>query len=276
VSELPVGVVGGGIVGLAIARELTRRYPGLAVDVLEKEPELALHQTGHNSGVVHAGVYYPPGSLKARLCTRGSALLRDFCRDRGLPFHECGKLVVAVDASEVDRLDALEHRAVANRVPGIRRFNADSIGDVEPHAAGLAALHSPHTAITDFGAVARAYGDDIESAGGRILLSTSVAAIERRTDAIHITTPSDRLRFRQVVICAGLQADRVASTVDGEDNPRIIPFRGEYLDVKPGKRDLVRGLIYPVPDPRYPFLGGSTSRAASRTQSTSGPTPCWR
>jgi L-2-hydroxyglutarate oxidase LhgO len=262
-SELPVGIVGGGIVGLAIGRELSQRYPGLTVHVFEKQDRLAGHQTGHNSGVVHAGIYYKPGSLKAQLCTRGRELLREFCRERGLPYDECGKLVVAVDDSELGRLDALERTATENGVPGLRRVDATTITDIEPHAVGLAALHSPATAITDFVAVARAYGDDIEAAGGRILLSTPVTAIVRRGDAVEVTTPGGVHRLAQLVVCAGLHADRVAREVDGQAAPRIIPFRGEYMDVAPKKRDLVRGLIYPVPDPRYPFLGVHFTRRVS-------------
>jgi len=253
---LPVGIVGGGIVGLAIGRALARRYPGLVVHVLEKEHGVGVHQTGHNSGVVHAGIYYRPGSLKASLCTRGRELLREFCQDRGLPYVECGKLVVAVDASELGRLDALEATARENGVPGLTRLDATGIREIEPHAAGIAALHSPCTAITDFGAVAAAYADDIVAAGGRIELNTHVTSIERRAGAIEVHTRDGRMhRVRQLVICAGLHADRLAGRVDGRAGPRVIPFRGEYLAVKAPKRDLVRGLIYPVPDPRYPFLG---------------------
>lgn len=250
-----IGIVGGGILGLAIGRELTRRHPGVEVVVFEKERALASHQTGHNSGVVHAGIYYKPGSLKAQLCTRGRLLLREFCADRGLPYDECGKLVVAVDPAELGRLDALEQTATANRVPGLRRLDPAGIREIEPHAAGLAALHSPHTAITDFSAVAHAYADDITASGGRILTSTAVTGIARRAGRIAITTPTGTHTVDRAVLCAGLHADQVGRAVDGADSPRIVPFRGEYLDVLPAKRDLVRGLIYPVPDPRYPFLG---------------------
>ena len=262
-SDLPIGIVGGGIVGLAIGRELTHRYPGIAVHVLEKEDRLGAHQTGHNSGVVHAGIYYKPGSLKAVLCARGRGLLREFCRERHLPFDECGKLVVAVEESELGRLDALEVTARANDVPGLTRVGSSGISDIEPHAAGLAALHSPATAITDFVAVAAAYAEDISAAGGRIMLSAAVTAIDRRNGAIEVTTSGGVHRLRHLVVCAGLQADRVSSPVDGEAGPRIVPFRGEYMAVSAAKRDLVRGLIYPVPDPRYPFLGVHFTRRIS-------------
>lgn len=262
-ERLPVGVVGGGIVGLAVARELTRRYEEIQVVVFEKEDRLAAHQTGHNSGVVHAGIYYKAGSLKAELCTRGRILLREFCDERGLPYEECGKLVVAVDESEIGRLDRLEGTARENGVPGLRRVGRDEIREVEPHAAGLSALHSPGTAITDFVAVAQAYADDIESAGGRILLSTPVMGITSSGSAIEVATPDGPHRVSRLIVCAGLQSDRVSAPVDGHESPRIVPFRGEYMEVVKEKRDMVRGMIYPVPDPRYPFLGVHFTRRVS-------------
>jgi L-2-hydroxyglutarate oxidase LhgO len=254
-KNLPIGVVGGGILGLAVARELTTRLPGVEVVVFEKEDRLAVHQTGHNSGVVHAGIYYAPGSLKARLCTKGRMMLREHCADRGLPYVECGKLVVAVDESELARLDRLERTATENQVPGLRRVPADGITDVEPHGAGLAALHSPATAITDFVAVAESYARDIEEAGGQILLSSEVTGIDRGVGAVEVTTAARPHEVERLVICAGLQSDRVSEPVDGRTAPRIVPFRGEYMKVVDSKKDLVRGLVYPVPDPRYPFLG---------------------
>ncbi len=254
-----IGIVGGGILGLAIGRELTRRLPGVEIQLFEKEPELAVHQTGHNSGVVHAGIYYKPGSLKAELCTRGRHLLKEFCKERQLPYDECGKLVVAVDPSEMGRLDNLEKTATENAVPGLRRVDAAEIQEIEPHGAGLAALHSPYTAITDFVAVANAYADDIRAADGHIHLSTPVSGIRRHQGKVEITAGSgsaaETHTVDRLVICAGLQSDRVAESVDGERGPRIVPFRGEYVLVKPEKRDLIKGLIYPVPDPQYPFLG---------------------
>lgn len=261
-SDLPIGIVGGGIVGLAIGRELARRH-GVTVHVFEKEDRLGAHQTGHNSGVVHAGIYYKPGSLKATLCTRGRALLREFCDDRGLPYDACGKLVVAVDPAEIGRLDALEVNARDNGVPGLIRVAGAGLTDIEPHADGLAALHSPMTAITDYGAIADAYGRDIIEGGGSIHLSHPVTGIERRVDVIELDTPNGVHRVRQLVVCAGLHADRVSRPVDGQVGPRIIPFRGEYMTVRPPKHDLVRGLIYPVPDPRYPFLGVHFTRRVS-------------
>jgi (S)-2-hydroxyglutarate dehydrogenase len=250
-----VGVVGGGIVGLAVARELTRRLPGARVVVLEKEPRLAAHQTGHNSGVVHAGIYYRPGSLKAELCTRGRLLLRDYCAEHRLPYDECGKLVVAVDPSELGRFDALEATARENGVPGLRRVDGAGIAEVEPHAAGLVALHSPATAITDYVAIAESFGREVEDAGGRVQLATTVTGVRRGAGGVDVVTDRGPHRFDRLVVCAGLQADRVSRLADGIDGPRIVPFRGEYMEVVGAKRDLVRGMVYPVPDPRYPFLG---------------------
>ncbi|WP_183095253.1 L-2-hydroxyglutarate oxidase [Nocardioides stalactiti] len=257
-GDQSVAVVGGGIVGLAVAREITRRRPGTTVTVLEKEDRVAAHQTGHNSGVVHAGLYYRPGSLKAELCTRGRLLLRDYCADHALPYDECGKLVVAVDAEEMSRFDALERTATDNRVPDLRRVGPEELQEIEPHARGLAALHSPRTAITDYVAVAEQLGRDVEVAGGRVLLGTRVATVRRsgRGSRLQVVTASGEVHHADhVVLCAGLQSDRLGRAVDGEREPRIVPFRGEYLDVPGAKRDLVRGMVYPVPDPRYPFLG---------------------
>jgi L-2-hydroxyglutarate oxidase LhgO len=223
--------------------------------VFEKEAQLAQHQTGHNSGVVHAGIYYKPGSLKAELCTRGRAMLKEYCAEHDLPYAECGKLVVAVEESELGRLDVLEGTATQNGVPGLRRLDGQGITEVEPHATGLAALHSPATAITDFVAIATSYAAEIEAAGGRILTSTEVTGVRQRAGGIDVPTGERRHVVDHLVICAGLQADRVSRLADGIDDPRIVPFRGEYMIVNPAKQDLVRGMIYPVPDPRYPFLG---------------------
>ncbi|CAN5334821.1 L-2-hydroxyglutarate oxidase [soil metagenome] len=254
-TEETIGVVGGGIIGLAIGRELGRRRPGARIVVFEKEARLAAHQTGHNSGVVHAGIYYRPGSLKAELCTRGRALLRDYCAEHHLPYDECGKLVVAVDAAELDRFTALERTARANDVPGLRRVDGAGISEVEPHATGLAALHSPHTAITDYVALAATIGKEIESAGGRVLLGTAVTGVERSAGRIDVLCGDDRRAVDRLVVCGGLESDRLARMVGGSPAPRIVPFRGEYMSVAPAKQELVRGMVYPVPDPRYPFLG---------------------
>lgn len=258
-----VGIVGAGIVGLAIGREISRRWPGTRVVVFEKESRVGAHQTGHNSGVVHAGIYYTPGSLKARLCTRGGALLRDYCAEKGIVYDEVGKLVIAVTPEEVVRLDAIAARADRNAVRGMRRIGPEEIREIEPHATGLAALHSPHTAITDFPAVARAYADDIAAAGGEIRLNSPVTRITRVGSRLDVVAGDDRVRVDHLVLCAGAQSDRVARLAGDDPAPRIVPFRGEYMFLRKEKTHLIRGLIYPVPDPRYPFLGVHFTRRVS-------------
>lgn len=249
------GIVGGGIVGLAVAREITRRRPGARVLVLEKEARVGQHQTGHNSGVVHAGIYYRPGSLKAELCTRGRLLLRDYCAEHRLPYDECGKVVVAVDGTETARFEALARTARANGVPGLRRLDPAGLADVEPHAAGLAALHSPHTAITDYVAITRSLAAEVEVAGGEVRCASPVTGIERAGGRVRVATPQASYDVDRLVLCGGLQSDRLARLAGGGADPRIVPFRGEYLRVRAEKQGLVRGMVYPVPDPRYPFLG---------------------
>lgn len=260
-SEHVVAVVGGGIVGLAVARELTRRRPGERVVVLEKEDRLAAHQTGRNSGVVHAGIYYAPGSLKATLCTRGRHLMRDYCAEHGIAYDTCGKLVVAVDAAELDRLDTLERTATANGVPGLRRLDGSGIREVEPHATGLAALHSPQTAITDYVAVAEAMAAEVRAEGGEVRLSSEVTGIVRERGRVRVEVAgSDPFVVDRLVVCGGLHGDRLADLVEPRRDLRIVPFRGEYMRVSAAKQDLVHGMVYPVPDPRYPFLGVHLTR----------------
>ena len=250
-----VGVVGGGIVGLALARALTLRRPGLTVVVLEKEGRLAAHQTGHNSGVVHAGLYYEPGSLKARLCVQGMRWLREYCAAHKLPYVACGKLVVARNEQEEARLHALLSRAQANGVAGVRLLGPAAIAEREPNVTGRLALHSPDTAIVDFGAVARQLAVDVIAGGGQVRTSTRVVGVRPDTDGVVVTTDEGNERFDQLVNCAGLQADRVARMAGDGAGPRIVPFRGDYFLLRPRARHLVSSLIYPVPDPRYPFLG---------------------
>ncbi len=250
-----IGVVGGGIIGLAVARRIAELRPDARVTVLEKEADVALHQSGHNSGVVHAGIYYAPGSLKARLCRRGVELLRAYCAERNLPLEECGKLVVALDAAEVERLRELEQRATANGVPGLRWVEGDELREIEPHAAGVAGLHSPSTAITDYRAIARSFADDLRAAAGEVLLSAEVTAVRRTRGQARVEAHGESFEFDRIVICAGLQSDRVARLAGDEREPTIVPFRGEYYRLAPERADLVRGLLYPVPDPAYPFLG---------------------
>jgi L-2-hydroxyglutarate oxidase LhgO len=262
-TEETIGVVGGGIVGLAVGRELTRRRPGVRIVVFEKEDRLAAHQTGHNSGVVHAGLYYKPSSLKAELCARGRRLLQDYCAEHGLPYDECGKLVVAVDLEEMGRFAALEQTARQNGVPGLRRLDGSALTEVEPHAAGLAALHSPYTAITDYVAIAARMGAEIMQAGGRILLSTTVTGVDRRAGRTGVVCGNERHVVDRLIVCGGLESDRLGELVGGPPAPRIVPFRGEYMSVRATKQALVRGMIYPVPDPRYPFLGVHFTRRVS-------------
>jgi L-2-hydroxyglutarate oxidase LhgO len=254
IAPVRIGVVGGGIIGLAVARRLGALRPDATVTVLEKEHDVALHQTGRNSGVVHAGIYYAPGSLKAQLCRRGVGLLRDYCAERGLPYEECGKLVVAVDDSEVARLRELERRAHANGVPGVRWLDGDELREVEPHAAGVAGLHSPTTAITDYRAVAHAFRDDVVAAGGEVVLGAPVTAVRVVDGRVRVIAAGER-EFDRLVICAGLHSDRLARLAGDEAEPAIVPFRGEYHRLAPGREGLVCGLLYPVPDPAYPFLG---------------------
>ena len=244
-------VVGGGIVGLATARELSRRHPDATVKVLEKEAVVGRHQTSHNSGVVHAGLYYPAGSLKAELCSRGRGMLQEFCADHGLPYQECGKVVVARHAGELDRLAGIEARAKANHVPGLRRLDAAALAEIEPHATGVAALHSPHTAITDFGAVARALANEVDVRTGFEVVSFRSGP----TEVILGGAAGQEEAADRVVICGGLCSDRLAGLAGAQGGAAIVPFRGEYWRLVPEKAGLVRGLIYPVPDPRYPFLG---------------------
>jgi L-2-hydroxyglutarate oxidase LhgO len=251
-----VGVIGAGIVGLAVARRLAEVEPGIELTVLDKESQVGVHQTGHNSGVAHAGVYYTPGSLKAKLCRRGIELLKPYCEQRGIAYDECGKLIVARDADELGRLDEIERRATANGVPGLRRLGPPEMVEIEPYVRGVAALHSPTTAIVDFPAVARAYADDVRAAGGTLRLGYEVAAIERRNGEVRVrSSAGDELAFDRLVVCGGLHSDRLAQMAGEGREPWIVPFRGEYYKLVPERRDLVRGLIYPVPDPAYPFLG---------------------
>jgi L-2-hydroxyglutarate oxidase LhgO len=248
------GVVGAGIIGLAVARRLGEARPAATVTVLEKEQDVALHQTGRNSGVVHAGIYYAPGSLKARLCREGATRLEAYCGERGIPFEQCGKLVVALDETELDRLRELERRAAANGVPGVRWLEAEELAEVEPHAVGVAGLHSPVTAITDYGAVARAFRADVEAQGGTVVLGARVTAVRRTATAVRVVAGEEH-EFDRLVLCAGLESDRLARLAGDGAEPAIVPFRGEYYRLVPAREQLVRGLLYPVPDPAYPFLG---------------------
>ncbi len=245
-------VVGGGIIGAAVAARLQVADPDAEVTVWEKEAALAAHQTGRNSGVVHAGLYYEPGSLKAQLCRRGVGLLKTFCVEERIAYDECGKVLVALDATETERLGAIEHRALANGVPGVRRIDAAELRELEPHVRGVAGLHSPTTAIVDFPAVTRALAARVEARGGRVRLGTECTSLREERGGV---VANDAERFDRVVLCGGLQSDRLAMLAGDDREPRIVPFRGDYYLLRPERRSLVNGLVYPVPDPRYPFLG---------------------
>jgi L-2-hydroxyglutarate oxidase len=259
VTDRTCAVVGGGIVGAAVAHRLLATEAFDQVTLLEKEDALARHQTGRNSGVVHAGIYYTPGSLKARLCRRGVGLLKDFCGEHEIAYDEIGKVLVALDEVEAGRLRDIEDRARANAVPHVRRIGAAELRELEPHVRGVAGLHSPTTAIADFPHVTRTLADLVRRAGGAVRLGAEVTGLRESGRSVHVTSTCDGQRvdeeFDQVVVCAGLHADRLARLVGADEAPRIMPFRGEYLALRPERRDLVNGLVYPVPDPRYPFLG---------------------
>ena len=253
-----LAIVGAGIIGLATARELLGRRPGMRVAVVDGADDVGTGQTGHNSGVIHAGIYYKPGSLKARLCVDGAARMYAFCEERGIRVDRCGKVIVALDESELGRLDELERRGRANGVPGLRRLTGAQITEIEPHCTGIAGLHSPNTGIVDFSAVARALADDVRAAGGEILLGRAVTAVAR--DDGQVRLDGAQVAARHAVFCAGAQASRLAVAAGAPEDPRIVPFRGQYLSLRPPARELVRGLIYPVPDPDLPFLGVHLTR----------------
>ncbi len=253
---LDIVVIGAGIVGLATARRLLQGSPGLRLAVVEKEDRIGAHQTSHNSGVVHSGIYYAPGSLKARLCMDGKAALERLAGERGLDYERLGKVIVALEGRELPRLAELKRRAIANGVAGLRELSGDELRELEPNAVGLRALHAPETGVIDFHAVAGALADDVRSAGGSVLLGRRVVGITEISTRVEVQTTAGELEARAVVACAGVQADRVASLNDTRaGRPRIVPFRGDYYTLKPHARALVNGLVYPVPDPELPFLG---------------------
>lgn len=253
VETFDVVVVGGGIVGLATAMAMGER--GHRVAVLEKEPRLAAHQTGHNSGVIHSGLYYRPGSLKAHLCAAGREAMYAFCERHGLPFERCGKVVVAADATEVPRLDELHRRGAANGLDGLRRLTLSELREVEPHATGVDALLVPQTGIVDFEAVCRAMAGVVRERYGAVFTSCRFLGIHEEAGGLVVHASDRKLFVRGLVNCAGLQADRVARLCGVEPSARIVPFRGEYYTIRPERWTLVKNLIYPVPDSRFPFLG---------------------
>ncbi|MDA3642530.1 L-2-hydroxyglutarate oxidase [Saccharopolyspora indica] len=255
VEKRRVAVVGGGIIGAAVVRELTQRLPGAEIVLFEKERELAAHQTGHNSGVVHAGLYYEPGGLKARLCRRGVQLLQSYVAERDIPYERCGKVVVALDEAERGRLEAIHDRAKRNGVPGVRLISGGELREIEPEARGIAAVHSPDTAIIDYAAVTRALVDDARNAGVDVRLGVEVSSIGTAPAGVRVRSSRGDERFDNVIACAGLQSDRLARRSGAARSPSIVPFFGQYLVLEPRFRDITRGLVYPVPDPKYPFLG---------------------
>jgi L-2-hydroxyglutarate oxidase len=252
-------VIGAGIVGLATAYRITHERPDAQVTVVEKEAQVGAHQTGHNSGVIHAGVYYKPGSLKARLCATGNQSIVDFCNDHGIPVEVCGKLIVATDDDELPRLHALHERARANGL-AVELITREQALEYEPHVAAIAALHVPSTGIVDFATVCRKLAELLEKAGAQVLLGARVTGFARTGDRTIVRTTAGDLAADVLVSCAGLHADRIARLAGASPPARIIPFRGEYYELRPDRRHLVRGLIYPVPDPQFPFLGVHLTR----------------
>lgn len=251
-----IAIVGGGIVGLATGRELLQRHPHLRLVILEKEAEVSRHQTGHNSGVIHSGIYYTPGSLKAKLCTEGRRALWRYCEAKGIEYRPVGKLIVATDESELPRLQNLWERGQANGIEGLEMLDAAGIAQREPHCRGIRAIFSPATGIVDYGEVARAYAQDVRSMGGEIRTGAEVTALNRRNGVTEICLRAgESVEARAVITCGGLMSDRLAKMTGGKGDPKIVPFRGDYLILKPEKRYLVKGNIYPVPDPSFPFLG---------------------
>lgn len=259
-SRYDLAVVGGGIVGLATAREFLKREPGLRIVILEKEPEIARHQSGHNSGVIHSGIYYAPGSLKAKACVEGHREMLAFCTERNIPFELCGKVIVALDESELPRLEELFRRGITNGVQGLEMIGPERLREIEPFAAGVKAVFSPNTGIIDYLKVAHAYADEVRQKGGEIITNCEVRAISTRSDYSVLSTrqgeAQTEIKARFVITCGGLQSDKLAKMGSSQKSEvQIVPFRGDYYVLRPEKRHMVKALIYPVPDPRFPFLG---------------------
>jgi (S)-2-hydroxyglutarate dehydrogenase len=248
-------IMGAGIVGLAVALEITRRFPKFRVLVLEKEDRVACHQSGHNSGVIHSGIYYQPGSLKTRLCVTGAAAMIDFCREHGIPCNVCGKVIVATSSDELPRLEELRPRGEANGLTGLRVIETGELREIEPYANGVRALFVPSTGVTDFAAVAQKYGELISARGSEVLTFAPATAIRRFSDEMAVETPRGAYRSSTFINCAGLYSDRISRMAGDDPGVLIVPFRGEYYALRPERASLVRALIYPVPDPRFPFLG---------------------
>jgi (S)-2-hydroxyglutarate dehydrogenase len=254
-SKYSIAIIGGGIVGLATGLEFTRRFPGHSLAIIEKEPKLAGHQTSHNSGVIHSGIYYKPGGLKAQLCVQGADDMVRFCQEHSVPYDICGKVIVATEKGEIPRLKELYTRGQRNGLRGLRMLHGEEIREIEPHAAGIQGIHIPGTGIVDYAKVAEKYAELITAAGGQIHLSHEVTGLRRNGDSAIIETTQGPIEARLVVNCAGLHSDRVSRLAKARLDLTIVPFRGEYYDIVPAKRHFIKGLIYPVPDPRFPFLG---------------------
>jgi|HubBroStandDraft_1064217.scaffolds.fasta_scaffold06229_2 L-2-hydroxyglutarate oxidase len=254
-SRYNLVVIGGGVVGLGIALEITRRFPGRRLLVLEKEDRVARHQSGHNSGVIHSGVYYKPGSMKARLCVTGAAAMVEFCREHGIAHQVCGKVIVATQADELAGLEELRLRGEANGLTGLRLIGPEELREIEPHAAGLQALVVPSTGITDYAVVCEKYAELISAGGGTVLTSAAATGIRRSASEIVVETVRGAFATNSLINCAGLFSDRISRMAGDDPGVMIVPFRGEYYDLTPERAALVRALIYPVPDPRFPFLG---------------------
>jgi L-2-hydroxyglutarate oxidase len=262
-SRYDIVIIGGGVVGLSVGLETTRRFPRLKLLVLEKEDRVARHQSGNNSGVIHSGVYYKPGSLKARLCVTGAAAMIEFCREHQVPHQVCGKVIVATEADELPRLEELRRRGEANGLVGLRLIGPEELREIEPHAAGLQALVVPSTGVTDYAVVCRKYAELISAGGGTILTSTPATGIRRSSHEIIVETPRGTFATAALINCAGLYSDRIARMAGDDPGVMIVPFRGEYYDLVAERASLVRALIYPVPDPRFPFLGVHFTRRIS-------------
>lgn len=262
-STVDVVIIGAGIVGLATGFELCTRFPGLSLSILDKEDRIAAHQTSHNSGVIHSGIYYKPGSLKARLCVEGAAAMVCFCRENGIPHELCGKIIVATSEDEIPRLEELYRRGIGNQLTGLKMISSGEIRELEPYSAGIRGIHVPGTGIVDYGCVARKYAELIAARGGKVLLSHEVINLKRSDSKTIIETPRGEITASLVINCAGLQSDRINRMAKPKLDLQIVPFRGEYYDLVPSKAHYLKGLIYPVPDPRFPFLGVHFTRRIS-------------
>ena len=262
-SRYDVTIIGGGIVGLAVALEITKRFPHLRLLLLEKEDRVGQHQSSHNSGVIHSGIYYKPGSLKAKLCVEGARAMVEFCRAHDIAHQVCGKVIVATHEDEFPRLEELRRRGEANGVTGLQPIGPEQLREIEPHASGLRALLVPSTGVTDYGIVCDKYAELLAKQGGKILTSTAVVALKTNSSEIVVETTRGAFSATFLINCAGLFSDRISRMAGEKQDVMIVPFRGEYYDLVPERSSLVRALIYPVPDPRFPFLGVHFTRRVS-------------